>query len=119
MDYVNGVQAIIMQESTEDQSKSNSSILLLQSEKRWTSMDIQNLKVQLTQKQQLIVLPVGTNVVVCQQEDVKKQEEPTNDSQKVKECDSSCKYWGKPWSYYKCADCERNPIMLDNWEAKE
>lgn len=124
MDCVNGVQAIIMQESTADQSKSNSSILLLQSEKRWTSMDIQRLKEQLTQKQQLIVLPVGTNVVVCQQEDVKKQEELTNNLPVTKECNSTCKFWTKPWTYNKCVDCKRNALVLykgitDNWEARK
>ena len=36
-----------------------------------------------------------------------------------KECDSSCKFWDKPWSYYKCTDCKRNQIMLDNWETRE
>ena len=81
MDYVSGVQAIIMQESTAGQSSNNSTILLLQSETRWTSMDIRRLKEQLTPNQQLIILPDGTNVVPIRMGEAVAQEKPTNDSE--------------------------------------
>jgi hypothetical protein len=64
MEFVNGVQAIIIDRSMDDASMNNSNILLLQSEARWTSMDIRRLKEQLTPNQQLIILPDSTNVVV-------------------------------------------------------
>lgn len=78
MDYVNGTQAVIIDRSTEGPSTNNSTILVLQSEERWTSLDIHNLKRQLLPNQQLIVLPDGTNVVQIHQVEDQKQEEPTN-----------------------------------------
>ena len=123
MDYVNGVRAIIIDRSTEGQSKNNSTILLLQSEERWGSMDIRRLKDQLTPNQQLIILPDSTNVVPIRMGEVVVQEKPMNDSPRVEKCDSSCKFWSKPWSYDKCRSCKRNLIIhyegiTDNWEAK-
>lgn len=89
MDYVNGVRAIIIDRSTEGQSKNNSTILLLQSEERWGSMDIRRLKEQLTPNQQLIILPDGTNVVPILMGEAVAQEKPTNDSERS--C-QTCKY---------------------------
>ena len=81
MDYVNGVRAIIIDRSTEDASTNNSTILLLQSEERWGSMDIRRLKDQLTPNQQLIILPDSTNVVPIRMGEVVVQDKPTNNSE--------------------------------------
>lgn len=78
MDFVNGVQAIIIDRSTGDSSTNNSTIFLLQSEEKWVSMDICRLKEQLTPNQQLIILPDGTNVVPIRMGEVIAQEKPTN-----------------------------------------
>ena len=78
MDFVNGVQAIIIDRSTGDSSTNNSTIFLLQSEEKWVSMDIRRLKEQLTPNQQLIILPDGTNVVPIRMGEVIAQEKPTN-----------------------------------------
>ena len=78
MEFVNGVlQAIIIDRSMDDASMNNSNILLLQSDRKWLSMDIQRLKEQLTPNQQLIILPDSTNVAVIRRGEEVAQRKPT------------------------------------------
>lgn len=78
MGYASGTQVVIIDRSPEGQSTNNSIILVLQSEEKWTTLDIHNLKRQLLPNQQLIVLPDGTNVVQIHQAEDQKQEERTS-----------------------------------------
>lgn len=142
MEFVNGVQAIIIDRSMDDASMNNSNILLLQSEARWTSMDIRRLKEQLTPNQQLIILPDSTNVVVIRRGEEVAQEKPTNDlgaelraltvediidwhkKEATKHCDNTCRYWAMPFgaNNHICGSCIRGWINkgkgTDNYEFR-
>ena len=118
MDFVNGVRAIIIDRSTEDASKNNSTILLLQSEERWVSTDIRRLKEQLTPNQQLIILPDSTNVVPIRMGEVVAQEKHMNNFELGRNC-GNCMYQEcdpldrSSWPCYTCDSTN------SGWKPKE
>ena len=123
MVFVNGEHPVIILEFGEELLSNNSNICVIQSNRKWDQAAIDNLEAQIQLKQQVLYSHSTTSDVQTPTDDKTVPDEPTNDLPVTKECNSTCKFWTKPWTHNKCVDCKRNALVLykgitDNWEAR-